>query len=221
MSVTAVPLHPLGKGTISKMWIGIALVLLIGAGLAWLTTTHLQFTAASDSIRYRILNAGSGAPLGKDDLGQMDIEVMRPDGRVLEATARRVDPQSGRVGVLLPVTLEAFPPPMAGLKDQLRQGGVYQLFGPASELLGPQLPPDMSASDQVEFRIHLRSIDRGGLPRLRQRAMEDQARQQQMFQQQMREEMERSGASGGPAAPGPQARPGAEGPALPPPPPTR
>ena len=38
MSVTAVPLHPIEKGTLTKLWVGVGLVLIAGLALAWFTT---------------------------------------------------------------------------------------------------------------------------------------------------------------------------------------
>ncbi|MDB5737229.1 MAG: peptidylprolyl isomerase, partial [Sphingomonas bacterium] len=36
--VTAVPLRPVAKGTMTKLWIGVAFVVLLGAGWAYYTT---------------------------------------------------------------------------------------------------------------------------------------------------------------------------------------
>ena len=35
MSVTAVPLRPINKGSVTRVWIGVAAVALCAAGLAW------------------------------------------------------------------------------------------------------------------------------------------------------------------------------------------
>jgi hypothetical protein len=60
MSVTAVPLHPLSKGTIVKLWIGILAVLLLGAGLAWIGTSAQQYTTTESGLRIRTLKEGTG-----------------------------------------------------------------------------------------------------------------------------------------------------------------
>ncbi len=39
MSVTAVPLRPVAKGTLTKLWVGVGLLVAAGVGFAWQTTS--------------------------------------------------------------------------------------------------------------------------------------------------------------------------------------
>jgi FKBP-type peptidyl-prolyl cis-trans isomerase FkpA len=186
MSVTAVPLHPLGKGTIPKLWIGIFLLLLIGGGIAWLGTSGLRFTEASEGMRYRVLTTGTGEVLGKDDLARASAELRGPKGEMIGSTEKFINRETGEVGVLLPILLEESPSPIQvpnEVKAQLREGGVYQVRGPASGLLGPGLPPNIQASDEVELRLKVASIERGGLTQLRQQMMQQQMQQMQQLEQ--------------------------------------
>lgn len=78
MSVTAVPLHPIAKGSLTKLWVGLAAVALAGGALAWSGVadvrteyqTNEQFlaeNAAQDGVKttpsglqYRIVREGTG-----------------------------------------------------------------------------------------------------------------------------------------------------------------
>ena len=51
--VTRVPLQPIAKGSVLKLWLGILAVLLIAAGLAW--------WAMPKGVEVTTLTAGSGA----------------------------------------------------------------------------------------------------------------------------------------------------------------
>jgi FKBP-type peptidyl-prolyl cis-trans isomerase FkpA len=200
MSVTAVPLRPLSKGTVPKLWIGILLVALLGAALAWVGTSGLRYTSTDQGISYRALSAGTGDPIGDDDVAQMHFSLRGPRGEVVASTSSRVDPRTGQVGGPVPVPLEGFPEPIRSLKDQLREGSILQVIGPASKLLGADLPPNIKPEDQVESRLNIVSIERGAVSRAR--ALQQQQMQQRLLEQQMMEEMRRGGAPapGGPGA---------------------
>src|SRR5688572_2379335 len=50
--VTRVPLQPIGRGSLPKLWLGVLLALLVGAGIAW--------AARVESVSVETLTAGSG-----------------------------------------------------------------------------------------------------------------------------------------------------------------
>jgi FKBP-type peptidyl-prolyl cis-trans isomerase FkpA len=200
MSVTAVPLRPLGKGTILKIWIGILLVVLMGVGLAWIGTSRLQFARTDNGIRYRAWAAGEGEPMTSADVAQAEVQQLDPQGKVMMTS------QPGRPEQLLS---DAVPAWMNPILLQMRQNGVYQLYVPARVLLeGRPVPPGspIHADDEIQFRIHVGQIDRGGAQDFLMR----QQMQQQMMQQQM-EQVQGPGGQG-PAGPGGTA-PGGAGPA--------
>lgn len=201
MSVTAVPLHPLTKGTIAKLWIGILLAVLIGVGAAWLGTSRLQYSAGEKGARYRVFTAGTGEPLGKDDLALMHVEMLGPKGQVIQSSKDLVDTRSRmpRVGSPQPATLEDLSGPLAALKPHIREGGSYQVLVPATEVLGPNLPPELKPTDELEYRLQVVAIERNGISRAR--ALQQQQMQQQMMEQQLMQEMQRQGGGPG-AAPG-------------------
>ena len=182
-SVTAVPLQPLSRGTVAKLWIGLLIVVLLGIGLAWIGTASQQITTTASDVRYRVVDEGEGEKMTPADLAFVNTELRGPDGRVLQ-------PDQGQPQ---PLTLQSSPPWLAEIVAEMRQGGAYQLFVPATTLTnGAPLPPEsgIQAGDRVELRIRVAQIARG------------MAAMQQM--------MGGPGGPRGPAGPG-----GAEGPSGP------
>ncbi|KQN39717.1 peptidylprolyl isomerase [Sphingomonas sp. Leaf407] len=72
MSVTAVPLHPVKRGYIVWLWVGIALALLCAVGLAWAGTrsgsdsflasnaSRAGVVTTASGLQYEVLTKGSG-----------------------------------------------------------------------------------------------------------------------------------------------------------------
>lgn len=205
MSVTAVPLRPLGKGTVLKTWLGLLLLVLLGVGLAWIGTARQQITELADGISYRIFESGEGDPVTAQDVASVHVETRSPRGEILESTQ-----QAGRPA---PLTAETAPPWLGDVFLQMRKGGAYQLWVPARVLLaGQPVPPggQIKEDDLIEFRLRVVDIQRDGVAQMRL--------QQQMQQQMMQQMMEQQGGAPG----GPGAAPGGPGPApggpVPPPP---
>jgi FKBP-type peptidyl-prolyl cis-trans isomerase FkpA len=108
--VTAVPLRPVAKGTMTKLWIGIAVVALIGAGWAWATTRaqvamgeppatfmeknarkHGVVTTAS-GLEYEVLKTGTGPNAGPRDIVLIDYDGKLLDGSSFDSTAAHGSP---------------------------------------------------------------------------------------------------------------------------------
>ena len=188
MSVTAVPLHPLTKGTVAKLWIGLLIVVLMGVGLAWLGTRSQQYITAENGMRYRIVEAGEGNPVTPADIAMTELELLGPRGEVLQSTR-----ESGRPA---PLMAQNTPTWLAPLVPELRKGGSYQLFVPARDIFEGQPPPPdfpLQPGDTAEIRLRVVDIQREGVAQ--------QQMQQQMQQQAMERMMqEQGGAPGGPGA---------------------
>jgi len=59
-AVTAVPLRPLAKGSVLKLWIVLALMALAAAGLGWWGTRWMQEVTLESGARYRVVDPGTG-----------------------------------------------------------------------------------------------------------------------------------------------------------------
>ena len=131
MSVTAVPILPLKKGTMTKYWAAIALVLAAGCGLAYWGTSDVRqeygdTVTTPSGLRYKIIQAGEGKSPTDNDVVLVSYKGMLKDGTVFDQ-----NPQAG-----FPVT-GVVPGFSEGLKI-MQRGGKYRLWIPAELGYGPE-----------------------------------------------------------------------------------
>jgi hypothetical protein len=72
MSVTAVPLRPIAKGSVAKLWIGLLVLALAAAAFAWWGTAALQWTTTASGLQYKVVKDGQGATAGDSDFVFID-----------------------------------------------------------------------------------------------------------------------------------------------------
>ena len=83
MSVTQVPLRPLKRGAIAKLWLGILLLVSAGLLLAW------SGAGQTAGVRVKTIEAGSGPLISKDDGVLIEYEGKLDDGTVFDTSAGR------------------------------------------------------------------------------------------------------------------------------------
>lgn len=131
MSVTAVPILPIKKGSLTKFWIGAALVLAAGGGLAWWGTAdvRLEFgdvVTTESGLRYKVLKAGEGPSPTDQDVVLIKYVGRLKDGKIFDQNPQAALPVNGVV-----------PGFSEGLKV-MQRGGQYRLWIPASIGYGSQ-----------------------------------------------------------------------------------
>lgn len=130
MSITAVPIQPIQKGSLTKYWLGIALVLAAGGGLAYWGTADVRsefgdVITTGSGLRYKIIKTGEGKSPTDDDVVLVSYKGMLKDGKVFDQ-----NPQAG-----FPVT-GVVPGFSEGLKI-MQRGGKYRLWIPSDLGYGP------------------------------------------------------------------------------------
>jgi FKBP-type peptidyl-prolyl cis-trans isomerase FkpA len=124
MSVTAAPISPIKKGSLTKYWAGIALVLATGGGLAYWGTSDVRqeygdvITTAS-GLRYKVIKTGEGKSPTDDDVVLVSYKGMLKNGTIFDQNPQAGFPVSGVV-----------PGFSEGLKI-MQRGGQYRLWIPA------------------------------------------------------------------------------------------
>ena len=183
MSVTAVPIRPLKKGSVAKLWIGIIVLVALAAAAAWFTTARLHYQTTASGLQYRVVEEGEGPHPGATDLALINYT-----GRLEDGTA--FDSNEGGQPVPLPVNGS-----IAGFSEALQlmsKGATYRLRIPPNLAYGAQgagggvIPPNAT----LEFDVTL--VDFRALT------------PEQIQQMQMMQMMQQQGAAGAPP-------PGAEG----------
>lgn len=199
-TVTAVPIRPLARGALVKLWLALALLLAAAAGLAWWGTSGFQTVTLASGVRYRVVREGTGPAMTAQDVVALryKLHVGSPDSRVIQDSNESGQPFIATVG-------EVFPGFGEGLQH-MRAGGSYLLWlPPGTHVTGP-LPPSapFRASDTLVFELDVLQIAAGQAQAYQQQRM-------QQLQQQMQQQMQMQQQGGAPGG-----TPGAEGGAHPP-----
>lgn len=171
-AVTAVPLRPLAKGSVLKLWIAVGLLVLIAAGLAWWSTRGLQRTLLPNGVSYQVVREGSGDLISSADIAAINFVARRQNGEVLADTRRDRPVEVTTDTVQIPGLGE-------GLK-QMRKGSVYRFWMPPSVWRG-QVPPSagIDPNEVLTFDVQVVEVAQGAAAIQRQQQMQELQRQMQ------------------------------------------
>lgn len=155
MSVTTVPIRPLAKGSVVKLWIGLLVLALASGALAWVGTAGQQVTATPSGLRYRVVEPGEGPTVTPADLVALNYRLTKEDGTLIQDSRSTGQPfVTGTEGL--------FPGFSEGLQ-LMQAGGRYILhIPPGLHVQGP-LPPNapFTAQDTLVFDVEVLQIAPG------------------------------------------------------------
>ncbi len=158
MSVTAVPLRPIAKGSIARLWIGVAAVVLASAGLAYAGQRHLvasptAFLAkngkeagviTTDSgLQYKVIREGEGPSPTKEDVTLVGYTGTLIDGKIFDQNEQTAMPVDGVV------------PGFSEALQLMKRGGEYQLFIPPALGYGDKVTGPIPANSVLIFSVTL------------------------------------------------------------------
>ncbi len=153
--VTRVPIRPIAKGSLTKLWLGVVLAVLIGAGLAW--------AAMPKGLNLDTLAAGTGATPKVGDVVFVKYKgSLAASGEVFDESQEIPLPVEGIFpeGSPFPIEEGATIPGFFNGLQQMQKGGRYKLFIPADQAYGaepPQGSPIPPNADLV-FEIEVMEI---------------------------------------------------------------
>ena len=168
--VTAVPLRPVAKGTVTRVWLGVSVAVLLGAGLAWAGTKkqvamgqpplvflakngrdHGVVTTAS-GLEYKVLTPGHGSNAGATDIVMIDYDGKLLDGTTFDSTA-----QHGSAAIM-PVA-GSIPGFSEGLQ-LMNRAARYRFWIPPQLAYGPQGAGDgvIPPNSVLQFDVTLHEI---------------------------------------------------------------
>ncbi len=165
MSITAVPLHPIAKGSLSKLWLGVILAAVAGIGLA--LAGSAQFGTTESGLKYQVIEKGTGPTPTHEDFALVGYKGTLTDGTVFDQNDRA----PMEVGNVVPGFAEAL--------TMMHKGGHMRVWIPAKLAYGDS-PPQGSgipANAMLEFDIKLHEF--------KTRAEVQQLQQQMQMQQMM------------------------------------
>lgn len=152
--VTQVPLRPLKRGSLAKLWLALLLLAIGALWLAWAGAGAMRSETTPSGLKFRVVSEGTGDPIRPTDGAFVEYEGRLPDGRVFDSTAGK-GPVGMIPGQLIPGFNEAL------LK--MREGGRYRIEVPANLAYGAAgagdgvVPPNTDLTFDVTIRQILRN----------------------------------------------------------------
>lgn len=133
--ITRVPLQPIAKGALGKLWIGVAAVALAAGGIAW--------ASLPASVDVQTLTAGMGASPTMTDVALINYKGTLPDGTVFDQ------------GEYTPMPLEGVIPGFSKALQQMQKGGKYKIVIPSGLAYGEKgsgpIPPNTDLTFEIEL----------------------------------------------------------------------
>lgn len=133
--VTRVPLQPIAKGSLTKLWLGVVVAILIGAGLAW--------AAMPKGLNLDTLMAGTGDTPKVGDVVFLKYKgSLAANGEVFDESREIPLPIEGVFpeGSPFPIEEGATIPGFFNGLQQMQKGGKYKLFIPSDQAYGAEPP---------------------------------------------------------------------------------
>lgn len=204
MSATAVPLRPIKKGSVLKLWLGIGLLSAGAAALAWVGTegqalkdpaAYLAANAEEEGVvttasglQYKVLQPGTGARPGQTDVVAVEYEGRLTDGTVFDST-------EGKGPATFPVM--AVVPGFSEAVQLMQRGTKLRIWLPPELAYGPEERRDPETDEVV---IPANSVLQFDMTLVDFKALSPEEMQQlqmmQALQEQMRQQQAQQGQQG-------------------------
>ena len=167
MSTTAVPLPPIRKGSMIKLWTGVGLLIALAAGIAWAGTEKLVSAARppaellgsnarkggvhqpASGLQYEVLPQGDGAKPTADDMVLVHYDGKLADGTVFDSSYARGQPVPFPVTGVIPGITEGL--------QLMQKGSKFRFWIPPELGYGPEgagdgvIPPNALLVFDVEL----------------------------------------------------------------------
>lgn len=189
--ITRVPLQPIAKGSLTKLWLGVIVAVLLGAGVAW--------ASLPAGVTVETLTEGTGPNPGPDDVVFIKYVGKLADGTEFDRSRELPFPTGGLLPDGMPMQVKGVVPGFAEGLQQMQKGGKYVLNIPADKGYGATPPEGAPIPPNADLVFEVEMIDF--------MSEADAQRRFQMLQQMMQAQQGQPGADGAAPAPGTPAPP--------------
>lgn len=188
--ITRVPLQPIAKGSLTKLWAGVIIVLLAAAAIAWFVMPR--------GVTVETLTAGTGPSPTETDVVFVHYVGKLSDGTVFDQSQDIPLPVPGILPEGFPMQLSQVVPGFKEALMKMQKGGKYIAYLPADKAYGDQQQGPIPPNSDLTFEVEL--VDFMPEQEAQQRFM---AIQQMMQQAQQQQQGAPGGVPGGaPGGPG-------------------
>lgn len=136
--ITRVPLAPIAKGALTKLWLGVAAAALAAGGVVW--------ASMPPGVDVTTVQAGKGASPGATDVVTINYKGTLPDGSTFDEGKAAKLPMTG----IIPGFVQAL--------ENMQVGGKYKAVIPAELAYGKEGAPGIPADTDLTFEIELLKI---------------------------------------------------------------
>ncbi|MEP3420534.1 MAG: FKBP-type peptidyl-prolyl cis-trans isomerase [Erythrobacter sp.] len=152
--VTRVPLQPIAKGSLTKLWLGVLFAILLGGALAW--------SAMPKGLGVDTIVAGEGANPQPGDMVFVKYKGMLASNREvfdesqdIPLPVQGVFPEGSPFPVEEGATIEGF---YQGLQ-QMQKGGTYELYIPSDLAYGAEPPQGAPIPPNADLIFEIEVVD--------------------------------------------------------------
>jgi FKBP-type peptidyl-prolyl cis-trans isomerase FkpA len=152
--ITRVPIQPVKKGSLTKLWIGVILAILVGAGLAW------SAIPKGLSVDTEVAGTGPNPKIGEVVWVKYKGKLAA-DGTVFDESREIPLPVQGLFPQGSPFPLEegaTIPGFFKGLQE-MQKGGKYTLFIPADQAYGATPPQGSPIPPNADLEFEIEVVD--------------------------------------------------------------
>jgi len=152
--VTRVPIQPIAKGSLTKLWIGVAIAILLGGALAW--------AAVPKGLNLDTIVAGEGDTPNDGDMVFVKYKgMLAANGEVFDESQDIPLPVEGVFpeGSPFPVEEDATIPGFYKGLQQMQKGGKYELYIPSEDAYGSEPPPGAPIPPDADLIFEIEVID--------------------------------------------------------------
>lgn len=149
--VTRVPLQPIEKGSLTKLWLGVLVAILLAGGIAW--------AAVPKSVDLQTITAGTGPSPSADDVVFVKYVGKLADGTEFDRSQEIPLPVPG-------IFPEGNPLPLANMVEgfregamQMQKGGKYTLYIPADKGYGATPNPNSPIPPNADLTFEVELVD--------------------------------------------------------------
>ncbi|MEY4306406.1 MAG: hypothetical protein RIT52_2581 [Pseudomonadota bacterium] len=185
MSNTAVPIRPIAKGSIAKLWAGVAIVAAVAGGLAWAGTNKVVGQSCSSSLMlpegkaasapettdsglvFQVRSPGKGASPTDADMVLISYKGSLADGKEFESNQQA------------PMSVSSSVPGFSEALKKMQRGGSYRLCIPPALAYGKQAVGPITANSLLVFDVELLDFRNEAEIRMMQQMMQQQQKQLQ------------------------------------------
>ena len=180
-----VPLQPIAKGSLTKLWLGIIAALLVAAGVAW--------AAAPKGVEVDTLVAGSGPHPSASDVVFVKYVGKLEDGTEFDRSKELPFPTGGLLPEGMPMQVSGVVPGFAEGLQQMQKGGKYRLTIPSDKAYGATPPPGAPIPPNADLVFDVELVDF--------MTEADAQRRFEVLQQMMQQQQQKQGGAGAMSAP--------------------